>query len=404
MFFWALLTQAGYAQISETARAQLQKAAEKGEAWAQYELGRLYENGNSVPKDYGKAFEWFQKAAEQEHHNAKNQLAKIIALITEQGDARAQYNLGERYARGDGVPKNEWKADELYQKAAEKGHVEAKNKLALKAQAGNVQVDKQSPAEIQKAAEQGDAEAQYNLGLMYNEGKGVPQNYFEAAKWYQKAADQGLVKAKNKIKYNLVSLFIKATEQGDAKAIEWLQKMAEQGNVEAQNNLLAIYAKAAEQGEADAQYNLGLMYDKGYGVTKDYQKGSEWIKKAADQGHTEAQKYLFQGGGATQDSQQAFELYQKAAKYGIAEAQNYLFSLNKRERVTKESQQAFELYQKAAELGNAEARYELGRIYDYYGRNPNEYGFQPKEHSQKKLNGGKKPLNKGMLRRNSIWA
>ena len=40
-------------------------------------------------------------------------------------------------------------------------------------------------------AEQGDAKAQHLLGLMYNEGKGVPQDYKEAVKWWRVAAEQG---------------------------------------------------------------------------------------------------------------------------------------------------------------------------------------------------------------------
>ena len=44
---------------------------------------------------------------------------------------------------------------------------------------------------IRKAADQGDSSAQTFLGLMYDEGYGVPQNYKEAKKWFSKAADQG---------------------------------------------------------------------------------------------------------------------------------------------------------------------------------------------------------------------
>ena len=40
-------------------------------------------------------------------------------------------------------------------------------------------------------AEQGNADAQNNLGLMYREGQGVPQDYKTAVKWYQRAAEQG---------------------------------------------------------------------------------------------------------------------------------------------------------------------------------------------------------------------
>ena len=49
------------------------------------------------------------------------------------------------------------------------------------------------------------------------------------------------------------------------------------------------YQRAAEQGVADAQYNLGVMYYNGQGVKQDYIKAVEWYQKAAEQGHAEAQ-------------------------------------------------------------------------------------------------------------------
>ncbi len=45
--------------------------------------------------------------------------------------------------------------------------------------------------ELRPLAEQGHASAQFNLGLMYNNGLGVPQDYAEALQWYRKAAEQG---------------------------------------------------------------------------------------------------------------------------------------------------------------------------------------------------------------------
>lgn len=53
--------------------------------------------------------------------------------------------------------------------------------------------------ELRPLAEQGDAEAQYNLGVMYNEGKGVPQDYTEAVNWYRKAAEQGFASAQYRL-------------------------------------------------------------------------------------------------------------------------------------------------------------------------------------------------------------
>ena len=44
-------------------------------------------------------------------------------------------------------------------------------------------------------AEQGNADAQWLLGSMYEEGKGVPQDYKIAVKWYTHAAEQGYARA-----------------------------------------------------------------------------------------------------------------------------------------------------------------------------------------------------------------
>ena len=56
-------------------------------------------------------------------------------------------------------------------------------------------------------AEQGNAVAQERLGEMYTDGKGVPQNYGEAAKWYRLAADQGYAGAQT----NLGSMYERGT-------------------------------------------------------------------------------------------------------------------------------------------------------------------------------------------------
>ena len=49
--------------------------------------------------------------------------------------------------------------------------------------------------EHKKYAEEGNVAAQYNLGTIYAHGKGVPQDYVEAIKWYRKAAAQGNIES-----------------------------------------------------------------------------------------------------------------------------------------------------------------------------------------------------------------
>ena len=59
--------------------------------------------------------------------------------------------------------------------------------------------------ETLQAAEQGYAKAQFNLGLMYDSGRGVRQDYTKAVQWYRKAAEQGLADAQ----YNLGVAYVK---------------------------------------------------------------------------------------------------------------------------------------------------------------------------------------------------
>ncbi len=82
------------------------KAAETGSPRAQYNLGRMYQDGIGVMQDCEKAASWLSKAAVQ-------------------GDADAQYNLGMMYARGEGVQQDDWRALDWLRLAAEKGHADA---------------------------------------------------------------------------------------------------------------------------------------------------------------------------------------------------------------------------------------------------------------------------------------
>ncbi len=111
-----------------------------------------------------------------------------------------------------------------------------------------------------KAAEQGDAKSQYELGMMYDHGMGVTQDYAEAVKWYRKAAEQGLADAQ----FNLGVMHEdgEGVTQDYAEAMKW-------------------YRKAADQGHAPAQINLGGMYYKGKGVTQDYVQAHMWLNLSA---------------------------------------------------------------------------------------------------------------------------
>ena len=96
----------------DKARHIWQPLAEKGDVRAQRGMGKLYEKGRGVERDFAMAFKWYRPAAEK-------------------GDAESQYRLSVGYGYGlGGVKKDEAKAMEWLRKAAENGQKRAQRSLA----------------------------------------------------------------------------------------------------------------------------------------------------------------------------------------------------------------------------------------------------------------------------------
>jgi hypothetical protein len=114
--------------------------------------------------------------------------------------------------------------------------------VAVVAAAAAISVKKPNEVEsLLRAANQGGAEAQNDLGIMYENGSGVPQDYATAVAWYHKAADQGFAIAQ----YNLGTMYEhgEGVLKDDAEAVRWYRKAADQGDADAKEQLAAIYAR-----------------------------------------------------------------------------------------------------------------------------------------------------------------
>ena len=101
---------------------ELRRAAEQGDAFAQFSLGARYANGRGVPQDDGEAVRWFRLAAEQ-------------------GNALAQLSLGAMYADGRGVPQDDVAAHMWANLAAAQGNENARelrDSLAERMSAGQI--------------------------------------------------------------------------------------------------------------------------------------------------------------------------------------------------------------------------------------------------------------------------
>ena len=127
--------------------------------------------------------------------------------------------------------------------------------------------------------------------------------------------------------------------------------------------------KAAEAGHPEAQHDLGLMHYKGRGVELDYQKACEWFARAAEQGHVKAQYNLgvmYENGyGVPKDLAKAAEWYQEAADQGHAKAQFTLGMMRYNGRgLGQDFANSAEWFKKAAEQGHVKAQYNLGWMHE----------------------------------------
>jgi TPR repeat protein len=104
---------------------------------------------------------------------------------------------------------------------------------------------------------------------MYEEGKGVPQDYAAAASWFRKAAEQGNAYAQHFC--GLMYARGKGVPNDYAIAASW-------------------FRMAAEQENAGSQSSLGLLYAEGLGVPQDHVEAHKWFNLAAANGDDEAAK------------------------------------------------------------------------------------------------------------------
>lgn len=131
------------------ARELFAEAARAGDARAQFNLGRMYRDGEGGPRDYAQALIWSEKAADQ-------------------GIPGAQYDLGRAYDQGLGVRRDPKRAAAWYEKAAARGFASAEVSLGDMCLAGRgAEFDPKRAAELYgAAAEQGDADGQFKLATL----------------------------------------------------------------------------------------------------------------------------------------------------------------------------------------------------------------------------------------------
>ena len=119
-------------------------------------------------------------------------------------------------------------------------------------------------------AESGTAEDKYKLGMRYEKGMAVPQNYPEAVRWYQLSAMQGYPGGQ----YKLCAM----SERG-------------QGLPQDYQEALRWCGLAADQGYGPAMFMLGRLYHAGHGVPRDVVRAHMWYNLASAYGYADGKKW-----------------------------------------------------------------------------------------------------------------
>ncbi len=158
------------------------RAAERGDAKAQYLYGLRFAEGEGVPQDDVKAAEWIAKSADQ-------------------GLPIAQYRMGVLFERGKGVSRDLGTAMEWYERAARAGNRKAMHNLAvIYADGSSGQPDYAQAARwFQAGAELGLKDSQFNLAILFERGLGIQPDLIEAYRWYAAAAAQGDADARARV-------------------------------------------------------------------------------------------------------------------------------------------------------------------------------------------------------------
>jgi TPR repeat protein len=226
--------------------------SEKVQSAALNRMGELYDRGLGVKQDWTRSFDLYQKAA-------------IL------GNAYAQANLANALFFGIGTDRDLTEALRWALRGAEGEVPMALNQVAWQYRTGmGVPVDTaEARRRYQRSAELGDTTGESQLGWMYAHVE--PIDYGLAMKWYRKAADQKDDTAENNIGYLYENGL--GVAQDYSQAASW-------------------YQMATATGYARAQYHLGNLYDLGHGVPHDATKARELIKKAAEGGDDEANRWL----------------------------------------------------------------------------------------------------------------
>jgi TPR repeat protein len=279
------------------AQQVLQHAASAGSAEGAHRLALLYASGaDGLPRNDARALELFEKAASQGH-------------------VRAEINAGTLYLRGQGTAKDLVLARAWLEKAAARNDPYALYALgrAMEDGQGAALPDPVRAADLyRRAAQQGHTLAALRYGLALGEGNGVRQDLVAAQAWLVYAEKNGVPEA--------------ALAMGDlATRVSAMAARDKAASAKALQTAITWYNEAAQAGVASAQFKLATAYLAGTSVARNPQQAQQWYTRAASQGLPVAEHalglFLIGGANGTPDPVEGYKWLLVAERGGFPDSQ-----------------------------------------------------------------------------------
>ncbi|MBL6455182.1 sel1 repeat family protein [Belnapia sp. T6] len=215
------------------------------------------------------------------------------------GDAGAAYRLGQAYEYGaGGLPRSAGQAARQYEVAAAAGMPFAMFRLGRLAEQGAAPGGRARAIELYAAAANGGvAQAAHNLGYLYLQGRGLPRDMAEAARWSTLAAEKGVPESQ----YNLALMYFRGegVSRQPYEALQWMRRAAQNGYLPAQKAVGRLYMTGLEE------------------MGQDLQEARSWLSLAASRGDAESRRWLQQ----IEQAERAERAYQQQLTMQAAQTQ-----------------------------------------------------------------------------------
>ena len=342
----------------------LEYSADNGNIWAMNKMGEIFEYGNydgyDQEIDFEKALKCYRRAVENNYRGAESSIQRVLQVM---------YLKAENYRTGNnGYEKNEEEAIKYYKLVAEDESVEENLGRDSCAKLGFIMCSNETEADdaeavswLEKATEKGDPAAAGNLALMYGKGQGVTQDYTKAMELLEWSAANGISGSMYTLGY--VYEYGSYGQKADLEeALKWYETAAE-------NNY--------EDAEESIQRVLQTIYDKAYNYTfgaVDEEKAIKYYKLIAeDKNAGEVLQedsyyylgYIMSNNKIEDDDAEAVGWYEKAIEKGSSGAANNLaYMYEYGEGVSQNYKKAKKLYKQAADAGNSAAMFNIGYNYE----------------------------------------